>query len=128
VLVDGGVIDNLPVSEMRQRIFGPIVAVDVGGEYRLPADADEDHLPSWWQLLPELFGRRKRPGIGQILLRSGMVNSAVSTQRARKLSRLLLTPPLEGIDLLDWDCFERAETAGYEYACEQLLAAALPPT
>lgn len=120
VLVDGGVIDNLPVSQMRQRILGPIVACDVGGEYRLPADFDEDHLPAWWRLLPELFGRRTRPGIGQILLRAGMVNSAVSTQRARKLSRLLLTPPLEGMDLLDWDCFERAETAGYDYACERL--------
>jgi NTE family protein len=126
VLVDGGVIDNLPVSEMRRRIFGPIVASDVGGEYRLPAEADEDHLPPWWQLLPELFGRRKRPGIGQILLRSGMVNSALGTQRARKLSRLLLTPPLEGIDLLDWDCFERAETAGYEYAMQRLAEVDLP--
>ena len=126
VLVDGGLIDNLPVSEMRRRIFGPIVACDVGGEYRLPADFDEDHLPPWWQLLPELFGRRKRPGIGQILLRSGMVNSALSTQRARKLSRLLLTPPLEGIDLLDWDCFERAETAGYEYAMQRLAELDLP--
>nr|WP_282452803.1 patatin-like phospholipase family protein [Lysobacter sp. CAU 1642] len=120
VLVDGGVIDNLPVSEMRRRIFGPIIASDVGGEYRLPTDIDEDHLPGWWELLPELFGRRRRPRIGQILLRSGMVNSALGTQRARKLSRLLLTPSLEGIDLLDWDCFERAETAGYEYACERL--------
>ncbi len=120
VLVDGGVIDNLPVTDMRQRVFGPIVAIDVGGEYRLPAMLEEDHLPPWWQLLPELFGARRRPRIGQILLRSGMVNSALGTQRARKLTRLLLTPPLEGIDLLDWDSFERAETAGYEYALGQL--------
>lgn len=126
VLVDGGVIDNLPVSDMRRRVFGPIVAVDVGGEYRLPATLQEDYLPPWWKLLPELFGERRRPRIGQILLRSGMVNSALSTQRARKLSRLLLTPPLEGIDLLDWDCFERAETAGYQYAIEQLESVAAP--
>lgn len=120
VLVDGGVIDNLPVAEMRQRVFGPIIASDVGGEYRLPAQLDEDHLPPWWQLLPELFRPRSRPGIGQILLRSGMVNAVLTTQRARKLCKLLLSPPLEGIDLLDWNSFERAERAGYEYAVARL--------
>ena len=107
---------------MRRRLAGDIVAVDVGGEYRLRAGADEDHLPPWWKLLPELFrpGRRTRPGIGQILLRAGMVNTAVTSQRARRQTRLLLTPPLEGIDLLDWRAFERAEAAGYAYAAERL--------
>ncbi|MBD8527637.1 patatin-like phospholipase family protein [Pseudomarimonas arenosa] len=124
VLVDGGVIDNLPVSEMRKRLDGEIVASDVGGQYRLNAEIDEAHLPPWWQLLPELFGQRRRPGIGQILLRAGMVNVAATAQRARKQTKLLLTPPLEGIDLLDWKAFDRAEAAGYAYACEQLEAAA----
>lgn len=120
VLVDGGLIDNLPVAPMRQRVSGPIVASDVGGEYRLPAPFDEDHGPPWWKLLPELFVPRRRPGIMQILLRSGMVNSALSTQRARKLCRMLFMPPLEGIELLDWSGFERAVQAGYEYACRRL--------
>jgi NTE family protein len=128
VLVDGGVIDNLPVAEMRRRLAGDIVAVDVGGEYRLRAGADEDHLPPWWKLLPELFRprQRTRPGIGQILLRAGMVNTAVTSQRARRQTRLLLTPPLEGIDLLDWRAFERAEAAGYAYAAERLAQADAP--
>ena len=120
VLVDGGVIDNLPVTEMRKRLDGAIVGSDVGGEYRLAGGSDEAHLPPWWQLIPELFGARKRPGIGQILLRAGMVNVAATAQRARKQTKLLLTPPLEGIDLLDWKAFDRAEAAGYAYTCEQL--------
>lgn len=120
VLVDGGVIDNLPVGEMRRRLAGDIVAVDVGGEYRLMCGRDETELPGWWQLLPELFRARSRPGIGEILLRAGMVNSAATAARRRKQTKLLLAPPLDGIDLLDWQAFDRAVAAGYEYTCRRL--------
>jgi NTE family protein len=120
VLVDGGVIDNLPVGEMRRRIAGSIIAVDVGGEYRLHAGHDETELPAWWKLVPDLFRRGSRPRIGEILLRSGMVNSAATVARRRKQTRMLLSPPLDGIDLLDWRAFERAVAAGYAYACDEI--------
>ncbi len=120
VLVDGGVIDNLPVAEMRKRMAGDIVAIDVGLQYRLEAHHDETELPPWWRLLPQLFGKHSRPSIGEILLRSGMVNSAATVARRRKQSKLLLQPPLDGIDLLDWQAFDRAVAAGYEYTRERL--------
>lgn len=116
VLVDGGVIDNLPVAEMRRRLAGEIVAVDVGGNYRLEATIEETELPRWWQLLPEFFGVRKRPGLGQILLRAGMVNSDATAQRRRRQTRLLLKPALQGIDLLEWSAFARAIDLGYQHA------------
>jgi NTE family protein len=119
VLVDGGVIDNLPVAAMRRRLGGEIVASDVGGEYRLPAGADETELPPWWRLLPEV-ARRRRPRIGEILLRSGMVNSAATVARRRTQTALLLSPPLPGISLLDWKAFDRAVAAGYDHACREL--------
>jgi NTE family protein len=116
VLVDGGVIDNLPVAEMRRRLAGEIVAVDVGGNYRLETTMEETEMPSWWQLLPELFGVRKRPGLGQILLRAGMVNSDATVQRRRRQTKLLLKPALHGIDLLEWSAFPQAIDLGYQYA------------
>jgi NTE family protein len=120
VLVDGGVIDNLPVGEMRKRLAGSIVAIDVGGEYRLHAGHDETELPAWWRQLPDLFRRGSRPRIGEILLRSGMVNSAATASRRRKQTRLLLSPPLDGIGLLDWQAFDRAVAAGYDHARREL--------
>ena len=115
VLVDGGVIDNMPVGEMRKRLAGEIVAVDVGGNYRLESQMDESELPPWWRLLPEWFGKRKRPSLAQILLRSGMVNSVATLQRQRKQTKLLLKPLLPGIDLLEWREFNRAIDLGYQY-------------
>jgi NTE family protein len=122
VLVDGGVIDNLPVGEMRKRLAGEIVAVDVAGNYRLESHMDETELPPWWRLLPEWFGKRKRPSIAQILLRSGMVNSVATLQRQRKQTKLLLKPMLPGIDLLEWREFDRAIELGYQYTLRHVHA------
>jgi len=126
VLVDGGVIDNLPVGEMRCRLAGEIVAVDVGGTYRLETSMEETELPPWWQLIGELFGRARRPGLKQILLRSGMVNSEATSQRRRKQTRLLIKPALDGIELLDWRSYDRIVELGYEHARKQLAAAKEP--
>jgi NTE family protein len=120
VLVDGGVIDNLPVAELRKRLNGEIIAVDVGGNYRLETTMEESELPPWWQLLPELFGLRRRPSLGKILLRAGMVNSDATVQRRRRQTRLLLKPALEGIDLLEWQAFARAIDLGYQYTIRQV--------
>jgi predicted acylesterase/phospholipase RssA/CRP-like cAMP-binding protein len=120
VLVDGGVIDNLPVAELRKRLDGEIVAVDVGGNYRLETAMEESELPAWWRLVPEFFGTRKRPSLGQILLRAGMVNSDATVQRRRRQTRLLLKPALEGIDLLEWQAFQRAIDLGYQYTLRQV--------
>ena len=72
-------------------------------------------MPSLWQLLPELLGVRKRPSLGQILLRAGMVNSDATVQRRRRQTKLLLKPALHGIDLLEWRAFAEAIDLGYQY-------------
>lgn len=113
ILVDGGVIDNLPVGEMRKRLAGHVVAVDVSGGYVLASQLDEAWTPPWWQVLPELFGRRQRPGIAQLLLRAGMVNAEATSRRHRRQTEALFKPALESIDLLNWKAFERAIEIGY---------------
>lgn len=116
VYVDGGVINNLPVDIMREVHRGEIIAVDVGGDYRLKADVDETELPPIWQLAAEWFGRSHRPTMRQVLLRAGMVNSGTAAQQARTMSSLLLAPPLGDFDLLEWKCYFRAMDRGYQYA------------
>ena len=120
VLVDGGVIDNLPVAQMRKRLAGQIIAVDVGGNYRLETALEETQLPPWWQLLPEVFGQRRHPRLAQILLRAGMVNSAATAQSRRRQVRWLLKPTLEGVELLTWQQFQHAIDLGYQYTLRRL--------
>jgi NTE family protein len=115
VHVDGGVINNLPVDIMRQRQQGEVIAVDIGGNYVLKSAIDEVDLPPIWQLATEWFRHRRRPKLSQILLRAGMVNSGSAALEARELSTLLLTPPLNDIDLLEWKAFYRAIDRGYQH-------------
>ncbi|HET6604765.1 MAG TPA: patatin-like phospholipase family protein, partial [Xanthomonadaceae bacterium] len=90
VLVDGGVVDNLPVREMRERVTGEVIAIDAGGDYALNTALEETELPPWWRLLPELFSERRRPTMSQILLRAGMVNSDATTRRWRQLANRII--------------------------------------
>ena len=115
VHVDGGVINNLPVDVMRGMHQGEVIAVDIGGNYVIKSTIDEVDLPPIWQLATEWFRNRRRPKLSQILLRAGMVNSGSAALEARELSTLLLTPPLDDIDLLEWKAFYRAIDRGYQH-------------
>jgi NTE family protein len=56
----------------------------------------------------------------QILWRAGVINSTATTVGQREQTDLLLRPPLEGIDMLDWQAFERVVELGYRHAAESL--------
>jgi NTE family protein len=63
---------------------------------------------------------RGRIGVLQILLRSGMLNSAATSITQRELADVVIKPPLERIDLLDWHAFERVIEIGYRHANENM--------
>ena len=120
VHVDGATINNLPVDIMRDSLDAAIVAVDVGADRTFEAQGEMTEVPQIWRLLPWLRRERPRVNILQILLRASMINSAASTIAQRELADLVLKPPLERIDLLDWKSCDRAIELGYRHASEML--------
>jgi NTE family protein len=102
VLVDGAAINNLPVDVMHAHAPGLVIGSDVG--------ADRFALGSG----------RQRINIFQILMHSGMINTASSAAAQRELAHVLLKPPLANVDLLNWRAFDRAIQAGYDYARQAL--------
>ncbi len=115
VHVDGAVMNNLPTDIMHARQPGAIAAVDIGAGDALHATAEEHATPSWWRLWLER-GTGRRPGIVDILVRSGMVNAELASVQRRQLASLLLAPPVRETALLDWHAYERTVEAGYHYA------------
>jgi NTE family protein len=105
VLVDGAAINNLPVDIMQSHAPGLVIGSDVGVD----------------RFAPDRRGKR-RINIFQILMHSGMVNSASSAAAQRELADVLLKPPLANVDLLNWHAFDRAIQAGYDYARAALEA------
>ncbi|HJS91993.1 MAG TPA: patatin-like phospholipase family protein [Steroidobacteraceae bacterium] len=120
VLVDGAAMNNLPVDVMRELGRGPVIGSDVGADRAFTARSDEIDVPLPWQLLRWIKARRRCPTIFQILWRAGMVNSTASTIAHRAQSDLILQPSLAEVDMLNWQAFDRAIQAGYDYAVKRL--------
>ncbi|HEX3753782.1 MAG TPA: patatin-like phospholipase family protein [Rhizomicrobium sp.] len=126
LLVDGGVMNNLPVDVMRGHGEGPIIACDVQGEIDLKAE-DESYgeRPWWW-----LIGQRMRgnPSIVSILMRSGTVGSEAQRRIVREQADYLIEPPMLGIGLRDWKRFDDAIRDGYDTARAMIEKTGLPLT
>ncbi|MEO7014364.1 MAG: patatin-like phospholipase family protein [Dokdonella sp.] len=115
VYVDGAVINNLPTDVMHALQPGAMAAVDIGADDSLRTQIEEYATPPFWKLVYD-FTRGVRPGIFDILIRSGMVNAELASAERRKLVSLLLEPPVRDIGLLDWNSYERSVESGYQYA------------
>jgi NTE family protein len=125
LFVDGATINNLPVDIMRGTGIGRVIGADVGADRVFTTDSDDSDAPPFWKVFKWFRGRKHRINILQILWRAGMVNSAANTVARRELSHVLLQPPLEQIDMLNWKSFDRAVEAGYRYTMQRLEEGAL---
>ena len=127
LLVDGGVMNNLPVDVMARVVGdGPIVAVNLqptGSGRRPPAELDL--AVSGWRVLASRLNpftpRMRVPRIGDVVVRS-MSLSTARLQRDRLGSRSveLLTPPVGRSGLLDFAAGPALVEPAYEYALEAL--------
>ena len=126
LLVDGGVMNNLPVDVMRTRESGPIIASDVTGEIDLHVRDDRyGERPIWWLLWQRMRGT---PSIVSILMRSGTVGSEAQRRVVREQADYLFEPPLPDIGLRDWKSFDRAIAEGYAHAQTMIEKNGVPLT
>jgi NTE family protein len=126
LLVDGGVMNNLPVDVMAQQANGPIIASDVTGELPLNVtDSRYGERPFWWLIWQRMRGS---PSIVSILMRSGTVGSEAQRRLVRDQADLLFEPPLEDLGIRDWQKFERAIAEGYAHAVALIEKSGVPLT
>jgi NTE family protein len=124
LLVDGGVMNNLPVDIMAQEARGPIIAVDVSGEIDLHAEDERYGERSLFSLI----GQRMRgsPSIISILMRAGTVGSNLQRKSVRALADYLYEPPLPGVGMRDWQGFDQAIAHGYAFAATEIEKLGVP--
>jgi NTE family protein len=119
LLVDGGVVDNLPTDVMQGLERGAIIASNVSteGDVRLPGAGIGQPDPE------ALLGFRrveKAPHLAEILMRSATLTSATSVQIAAERADVYLRMPCEGYGMFEWKRLDELIERGYEYALEQL--------
>ncbi len=124
ILVDGGVLNNMPIDLMLAMKRGPVIAVDVARKQSVVGEAEglEDRP------LRELIRARRRgtPNIIGLLMRAGTVGSEAQIRQLRPQVDLLIEPALHGISMLDWKAYDAAVEAGYRDTIEMLERGDLP--
>jgi len=114
ILVDGGVLDNMPVDVMRGIHRGPIIAIDVAREQMMDTAWLQREIARPW------YQKALSPPIIAILMRSGTVNGeAISRQQAGRAD-LVVEPPLGGIEIRQWKCFDETVEIGYQETLAQI--------
>ncbi|EKP06526.1 MULTISPECIES: patatin-like phospholipase family protein [Leptospira] len=127
LFVDGGLLDNLPGSILKERGAGILISVDLGGGGQIDKDEMYHNLlgpqylgeaPSFFNLLFHHLKRKtlktKYTGFAEIMMRSLMLSSKNNQNRTRKDSDLYIELPVGGYSTFDWDQFQKLYEIGYE--------------
>jgi predicted acylesterase/phospholipase RssA len=129
LLVDGALLDNLPVLAMRELTGGgPVLAVDVGAGFSSTPFPDLPDELSGWSALRRRFGGPARggavPSIFEILMRSAMVSSIGAAGRValREGIDLCIVPPVQDFGLFAFDRVDEIAERGYRAALEPVRA------
>jgi NTE family protein len=110
LLIDGGVLNNLPIDLMVADEAGPVVAVDVMRRIALDEAAAE--------------AGSGMPSILETLSRATVLGSIERAEANRELARIVITPDVQHVSLRDFRHLENAVDAGRRAAEEALAAGA----
>jgi NTE family protein/lysophospholipid hydrolase len=127
LLVDGGLLNNMPVDSMNRLTGGgPVVAVDVSPDVDLRAEIDAGTEVSGWRVLWSRISpfseRIVAPSILSVLGRSVVVGSILS-QRQRLATgdtELYLLLPVGDWGLLEFRAIDQIVQRGFEASLEPL--------
>jgi predicted acylesterase/phospholipase RssA len=100
LLVDGSVLDNLPVDTMVERAEGPVVAVNISASSRRPPSAPgEPPRPV------------RIPPLGETMMRTFMISGGDAAQ-AQRQGAWVITPHSMGVGFLEFHQFDRLVESG----------------
>jgi NTE family protein/lysophospholipid hydrolase len=118
ILVDGGLVNNLPGDIMRERACRTLIVVDVGSEHEFTFKLPE--FPSPWQfLLSRILPCGERIEVAPIvdvLIRASAVSSSQKTRDVKKNADVCLRPPIDGYGVLQFESLDEIADVGYRYA------------
>lgn len=133
MLVDGGLLNNVPVDIMRKKGAGRVLAVDVSGgstkgddgEYgELVKDYQPGEIPSFLSLVVNKFRKGSRgrnfPGIGHIMVRSSLVNSVSKAQQSQQDADVYARLQVGEYSLMNFGLIHELIRVGYDYSCANI--------
>jgi predicted acylesterase/phospholipase RssA/CRP-like cAMP-binding protein len=132
LLVDGAILENVPVEAMRVRLGTPlekrrgngtIIAIDVDAREGPGAHPDLTRL-SVWSAFKGYFRSAEyaTPGIASILYSAGHIGGAARRGRTIAQADHYLEPPVAEFSLMGYRRSQEIADVGYRYAMEKIEA------
>lgn len=126
MLVDGAILDNVPVTTMHRLKRGPnaVVSFQMAEEERYQVDYRS--LPSRERLVLDTIlpwrraSRPAAPGLGHVLLRSLMVNRQEFLRHLQPDDVVLMPPLPRGLGFLDWHRHTETMEAARDWGAEEV--------
>jgi NTE family protein len=119
-LVDGGVLDNLPIGPMRERGAIRVIAVNVTVARGVTPRAAEPKRGFFRRKPRGEEPRYRLPSIVQTLMSAGSLGTVAKLDALRHAADLFIEPPVDAFRTLDWDRIEEIVELGYRHARECL--------
>ena len=116
VLVDGGVLNPLPLELARTRHEGRVLAVNLVPDRpssRFDAYHEREGVGAWLRA-------RSRVHLGEVVRRSLQVRATRDIRARRRGDELWIEPPLEGVGVFEHRRYEEIVERGYRYTKELL--------
>jgi NTE family protein/lysophospholipid hydrolase len=130
LLVDGAILENVPVAAMRMRLGtaqerrrgnGTIIAVDVDVQEELSAPINLSKLSVWHTFKGLVSPQSTRtPGIGQIMYRAGHIGGLNKRAQTIGQSDHYLEPPVSQFSMMGYRNAAEIAEVGYRYTIEQM--------
>jgi predicted acylesterase/phospholipase RssA/CRP-like cAMP-binding protein len=125
VLVDGGVMNNMPADLVRELLpAGQVIAVKVSNEKPILSTYSFGASVSGWDVLLAPLQRRERrvvaPSFFDILMRVLEINAVASSAKNSGFADLVIRPSVSQFGTLAFSAYDKIVEAGYRAAQEQL--------
>ena len=124
ILVDGGVLNNLPGDILRERFGGMTIVVDVSPHGRVNVPDSLEDPPSGWSILWQRlnpFGKRSDvPSMVEVLYRTATLSSDRMTKLNYGFADLVLAPPIGQFGIVEFTALDQLIEVGYRHAIERL--------
>lgn len=117
LLVDGGLVNNLPTDVMQGLGRGRIIGSDVSADEALRVDGAGEEAPI---PLNAVAVEQRVPNIFKILHQTVVMTSSEVMARQQRACDLYLRMPVQSVGIFDWEDMDRIIERSYEYAAQAL--------
>ncbi len=124
LIIDGSLVDNLPVRAMADMSEGPVIAVDVKATFERNGRPDADGSGTG---APRVQADPPPPSLGETVTRLLLLGSANTSEAAGDHADLVIKPRAEGVGLFEFHQLDAAREAGRAAARDALEATAGNP-